>query len=81
MTRDEAVAAHLIPQRPPPMLSEFGPNPETQRDAVALFKHPSLPRLDQSPTEAIGPGAATAKSATKCHLWLGLACDRLNGLL
>jgi hypothetical protein len=32
----------------------------------------------QSPREATGPGAAVAKAFTKCHLWMGLPCDRLN---
>lgn len=39
MMRDEAVAAHLVRQRPPPMLPNFGSGPEIQGDAVALVQN------------------------------------------
>jgi hypothetical protein len=39
MMRDEAVAAHLVRQRSPPMLPNFGSGPEIQGDAVALVQN------------------------------------------
>jgi hypothetical protein len=62
------------------MLPNFGSGPEIQGDAVALVQNISTAARAIA-TEATGPGAATAKAFTTCHLWMGLPCDRLNGLL
>jgi hypothetical protein len=67
MTCDGVVAAHLIPQRPPPTLSNFGSDPEIQGDAVALFKH--FYRGYQSPTDATGP-APPSQSVISGWAWL-----------
>ena len=71
------VAAHLVPQRPLQCSPTSAPIQDPGR-------HPSpssnISTGYQSPREATGPGAAVAKAVTKCHLWMGLPCDRLNGL-
>jgi hypothetical protein len=70
MRREEAVAADLIPQR----LLQCSPNSAP----IQRPRETPSPRLDYR--RSYCPGAAVAEAATKCHLWLGLACDRLNGL-